>query len=190
MLCSRYRIRCLQLVIQQGFASDPSARVTVMTTMLQGGDFAAVPELGYEEWRAVVRSIVGRYNPESIDPNAFAGRVQERNLFGLGADRFDHNAPRIERTQRDVRLDDMEFYHAVFLVVGRSTVLQSAAPVTDVASRLGTTRRVWRPPRNARRTPSLPTCSGRVRERVSLNSSKRLYAVGSLRSHRRNIYAV
>jgi len=41
-----------------------------MTTMLQGDDFAAMPELGYEEWRAVVRSIVGRYNPEVTDPNA------------------------------------------------------------------------------------------------------------------------
>jgi hypothetical protein len=73
--------------------------------MLQGGDFAAVPELGYEEWRAVVRSIVGRYNPEGTDPNAFAGKVHVRSLFGLCADRWDHNAHRIERTQRDVRLD-------------------------------------------------------------------------------------
>jgi hypothetical protein len=109
-----------------------------MTTMLPGGDFAGVPELGYEEWRAVVRSIAGRYNPEGIDPNAFAGRVRVRSLFGLGADRFDHNAHRIERTQRDVRLDDVEFYHAVFQVVGRSTVLQNDQAVTldggDVAS--------------------------------------------------------
>jgi AraC-like DNA-binding protein len=104
-----------------------------MTAMLQGGDFAAVPELGYEEWRAVVRSIVGRYNPEGTDPNAFAGRVQVRSLFGLGADRFDHNAERIERTQRDVRLDDVEFYHAVFQVFGRSTVLQNdQAGILDV----------------------------------------------------------
>jgi hypothetical protein len=94
-------------------------------TMLNGGDFAAVPRLGFEEWRAVVRSIVGRYNPEVIDPNDFAGRVQVRSLFGLGADRFDHNAHRIERTQRDVRLDDVELYHAVFQVVGSSTVLQN-----------------------------------------------------------------
>jgi AraC family transcriptional regulator, positive regulator of tynA and feaB len=101
-----------------------------MTTMLQGGDFAAVPELGYEEWRAVVRSIAGRRNPEGIDPNAFAGRVQDRSLFGLGADRFDYNAHRFERTQRDVRLDDVEFYHAVFRVVGRSTVLQNDQAVT------------------------------------------------------------
>jgi hypothetical protein len=35
----------------------------------QGGDFAAVPEVGYEEWRAVVCSIAGRYNPVGIDPN-------------------------------------------------------------------------------------------------------------------------
>ena len=96
-----------------------------MTAMLQGGDFAAVPELGYEEWRAVVRSIVGRYNPEGTDPNAFAGRVHVRSLFGLVADRWDHNAHRIERTQRDARLDDVELYHAVFQVFGRSTVLQN-----------------------------------------------------------------
>ena len=78
----------------------------------------------------MVRSIAGRYNPEGIDPNAFAGRVQVRSLFGFGADRFDHNALRIERTQRDVRLDDVEFYHAVFQVVGRSTVLQNDQAVT------------------------------------------------------------
>lgn len=100
-----------------------------MTTMLQGGDFAAVPELGYEEWRAVVRSTVGRYNPVG-DPNAFAGRVRVGSLFGLGADHFGHNAHRIERTQRDVRLDDVEFYHAVFQVVGGKTVLQNDQAVT------------------------------------------------------------
>ena len=101
--------------------------------MLQGGDFAAAPELGYEEWRAVVRSIVGRYNPEGTDPNAFAGKVHVRSLFGLRADRWDHNAHRIERTQRDVRLDDIEFYHAVFQVVGRSTVLQNdQAVILDI----------------------------------------------------------
>src|SRR5260370_36094715 len=61
-----------------------------MTTLLQGGNFAAVPELGYEEWRAVVRSLVGRYNPEGVDPNAF-GRVQIRSLFGLGADLFERS---------------------------------------------------------------------------------------------------
>jgi AraC-like DNA-binding protein len=101
-----------------------------MTAMLQGGDFAAVPELGYEEWRAVVRSIVGRYNAEGTDPNAFAGRVHVRSLFGLVADRWDHNAHRIERTQRDVRIDDVELYHAVFQVFGRSTVLQNDQAVT------------------------------------------------------------
>lgn len=101
-----------------------------MTTMLPGGDFAAVPELGYEEWRAVVRSIVGRYSPECIDPSAFAGRVCVRSIFGIGADRFDHNAHRIVRTQRDVRLDDVEFYHAVFQIAGRSTVLQNDRAAT------------------------------------------------------------
>jgi hypothetical protein len=60
-----------------------SAGVTIMTTMRRGGDFAAVPELGYEEWRAVVRSIVGRYNPESIDINTFAGKVDPEPIWLL-----------------------------------------------------------------------------------------------------------
>ncbi len=101
-----------------------------MTTTLQCGDFAAVAELGYEEWRAVVRSLVGRYNPEGVDPKDFAGRVWDRSIFGLSADGFDHNCQRIERTRRDVRLDDVEFYHAVFQVVGRSTVLQNGQETT------------------------------------------------------------
>ena len=46
--------------------------------MLPRDDFTGVPELGYDEWRAVVRSVAGRYNPECIDPKAFAGRVRER----------------------------------------------------------------------------------------------------------------
>jgi AraC family transcriptional activator of tynA and feaB len=39
-------------------------------------------------------------------------------------------AHRIERTQRDARLDDVELYHAVFQVFGRSTVLQNDQAVT------------------------------------------------------------
>jgi AraC family transcriptional activator of tynA and feaB len=101
-----------------------------VTTMLPGGDFAAVPELGYEEWRAVVRATAGRYSPDCVDPGAFAGRVRARTIFGIGADRFDHNAHRIVRTQRDVRLDDVEFYHAVFQIAGRSTVLQNDRAAT------------------------------------------------------------
>jgi AraC family transcriptional regulator, positive regulator of tynA and feaB len=101
-----------------------------MTKMLKGGVFAPVAELGYEEWRAVVRSLVGRYNPEGVDPKDFAGRVWDRSIFGLGADGFDHNCQRIERTRRDVRLDDVEFYHAVFQVAGCTTVLQNGQETT------------------------------------------------------------
>jgi AraC family transcriptional regulator, positive regulator of tynA and feaB len=99
-------------------------------SVLRGGDFAAVPELGYEEWRAVVRSAAGRHNPEAIDPKAFAGRVRVRSICGFVALDLDCNAHRVERTQRDVRLDGVEFYYAVFQVVGRSTVLQNDQAVT------------------------------------------------------------
>jgi AraC family transcriptional regulator, positive regulator of tynA and feaB len=101
-----------------------------MTTMLQGADFVPVAELGYEEWRAVVRSLVGRYNPEGIAPEDFVGRVWDRSLFGLSAAGFAHHGQRIERTRRDVRLDDVEFYHAVFQVAGVSTVLQNGQETT------------------------------------------------------------
>lgn len=98
-----------------------------MTTTL---DFATVPKLKCDEWLATVRSIVGRYNPTGIEPGAFTGRVWIRNLFGFCTDHWDHNAYRIERTARDVRVDDVEFYHAVFQVVGRSAVLQNDQVVT------------------------------------------------------------
>jgi AraC-like DNA-binding protein len=104
--------------------------VTAMTTMPQSGDSTAVPELEYEEWRAVVRSIAGRYSPEGVDPKVFHGKVQVGSIFGLGADRFDHNAHRIKRTQRDVRRDDVEFYHAVFQTIGRSTIIQNDQAIT------------------------------------------------------------
>jgi AraC family transcriptional regulator, positive regulator of tynA and feaB len=105
-------------------------QVVPMTTMLKGPDFVPVAELGYEEWRAVVRSLVGRYNPEGTDPKDFAGRVWDRSIFGLSAAGFAHHCQRIERTRRDVRLDDVEFYHAVFQVAGLSTVLQKGQETT------------------------------------------------------------
>jgi AraC family transcriptional regulator, positive regulator of tynA and feaB len=101
-----------------------------MAAMLQRGGLTAGPELNYEQWHEVVRSIVGQHNPEGIAPHAFAGRVLVRSLFGLCADLWDHNAPRIERTRRDVRVDDVEFYHAVFQVVGRSQIIQNDQATT------------------------------------------------------------
>jgi AraC family transcriptional activator of tynA and feaB len=167
-----------------------------MRTMLRRGDFAVVPKLGYKQWRAILRSVAAWYSPEVMDPKAFAEGLRVRSICGLVALDLDHNAQRTERTQRDVRLDDVGIYHAVFQVVGRSTVLQNDQAVTldvgDVAlvdsSRpvtyammhthgglplqlprgslmshlgLGTAGWLYRP-RNARRTPSLPTCPGWV----------------------------
>jgi len=103
----------------------PNQNEITAMAVLKGGDFDGGRELGFEEWRTVVRSIAGRDNPELVDPNDSAGRMQVGSLFGLCADQFYHNADRIERTQRDVRLDDVEFYHAVFQVVGSSTIRPS-----------------------------------------------------------------
>jgi len=40
------------------------------------------------------------------------------------------NAPRVERTQRDVRLDAVDHFYVVFAVAGRSTVVQNDCAVT------------------------------------------------------------
>ena len=91
---------------------------------------SAMPRLGYEEWRAVIRSVAGHYSPEVIDPADFAGRVCTERMYGFDAFYVDHNAHRVHRTERDVRLDGVEAYHIVLQVVGQSTILQNDQEVT------------------------------------------------------------
>jgi AraC family transcriptional regulator, positive regulator of tynA and feaB len=93
--------------------------------MHPGGDFLNTPELNYEDWRDALRPQWGWYNPEAIEHKAFAGRARARSVCGFVGIDISCNAPRVERTQRDVRLDDMEHYYAVFQVAGKSTIIQN-----------------------------------------------------------------
>lgn len=52
----------------------------------------------------MLRSLCGRYNPEGIDPETFAGWVRPVNVCGFTALNIACNAGRVERTYRDVRL--------------------------------------------------------------------------------------
>jgi hypothetical protein len=90
-----------------------------------GGDFPSAPELDYEGWRNAIRPQWGWYNPEAIEHKAFTGRARPRCVCGFVGMDITCNAPRVERTQRDVRLDDMEHFYAVFKVTGRSTIIQN-----------------------------------------------------------------
>ena len=60
--------------------------------------------------------IWGRYDPEAIEPETFAGRAVPRSLYGFVAMELSCNAHRVERTQRDVRLDGVDYYFALFQV--------------------------------------------------------------------------
>ena len=81
---------------------------------------SAMPRLGYEEWRAVIRSAAGHYNPEVIDPADFAGRVCIERMYGFDTFYVDHNAYCVHRTERDVRLDGVEAYHIALQIAGQS----------------------------------------------------------------------
>jgi AraC family transcriptional regulator, positive regulator of tynA and feaB len=88
-------------------------------------DLLSRPELHYEGWIDALRPDWGRYNPEAIKPETFAGRVRPRSVCGFTAVNLSCNAHRVERTRRDTRLDDMDHFYAVFQVAGGSTMIQN-----------------------------------------------------------------
>jgi AraC family transcriptional activator of tynA and feaB len=90
--------------------------------MESSSDFNSTPDLDYEEWRDLLRSLCGRYNPEGIEPKAFAGWVRLVNVCGFTALNIGCNAGRVERTYRDVRLDGADHYFAVFQLAGQSAM--------------------------------------------------------------------
>jgi AraC-like DNA-binding protein len=87
------------------------------TTML------SATELNYEQWRNALRPNWGLYTPD--DPKAFVGRVRSQSICGFNAANISNNVGRCERTQRDVRLDGVDHYYAVFQTAGCSTIIQN-----------------------------------------------------------------
>jgi AraC family transcriptional regulator, positive regulator of tynA and feaB len=93
--------------------------------MHPSGDLLNTPELDYEGWRNALRPDWGWYNPKAIKSETFTGRARLRRVYGLVAMDLSCNAQRVERTQRDARLDGVDHYYAVFQVAGGSTVIQN-----------------------------------------------------------------
>jgi AraC family transcriptional activator of tynA and feaB len=79
----------------------------------------------YEAWRALLRSVCGRYSPEGVELKAFAGSIRPLSVWGCAAVDLSCSARRVERTNRDARLDGMEHYYAVVQLAGRSTMIQN-----------------------------------------------------------------
>src|ERR1700692_2054895 len=98
--------------------------------MHQSDELRSTREFDYESWRDALRPDWGRYDPAaSMEPKAFAGRARPRSLCGFVAMDLSCNAHRVERTQRDVRLDGVDHCYAVFQVAGHSTMSQNDRPV-------------------------------------------------------------
>jgi hypothetical protein len=83
--------------------------------MHQSDELLSTREFDYESWRDALRPDWGQYNPAaSMEPEAFTGRARPRSLCGFVAMDLSCNAHRVERTQRDVRLDGVDHCYAVF----------------------------------------------------------------------------
>ena len=93
--------------------------------MHSSGDFLSTPNMDYEAWRDVVRSICGRYTPGGIEPKAFSGRARVRSICGFRSVDLSSNAHCLERTHHDVRADARDHYYAIFQITGQSRIIQN-----------------------------------------------------------------
>ena len=121
--------------------------VIMETIVQQSCNFVGTPQLNLEEWAALLRSTCGG-DHEVIDPNAFAGSMRRVSVYGVeaaaikihcGLAAVDHggNTYRFERTRRDVRLADVDWYCALFQVAGRSAVTQNEHTVQLAVGDIG-----------------------------------------------------
>jgi AraC family transcriptional regulator, positive regulator of tynA and feaB len=95
-------------------------------TMHQSNDYLGTKQMDYETWRAMVRPLCGRHDlVVDADPSDFSGSLRSLSVCGLPAVEVYCNAHRFERTDRHVRLDDVDHYNAVFQVAGQSTICQN-----------------------------------------------------------------
>jgi AraC family transcriptional activator of tynA and feaB len=93
--------------------------------MLQNNDYLSTEPMDYGAWSALLRSQCGRHNVVEMDANSFSGWLRTLNVCGFTAVDICCNAHRFERTHQDVRLDNFDYYKAVFQVAGRSTIYQN-----------------------------------------------------------------
>ncbi len=93
--------------------------------MRESDDILGRSQLDYEAWRDLLRSRCGRYYSEGIEPDTFTGWVRPVSARGFTALDIGCNAGRVERTNRDVRLDGADHYFAVFLVDGQLTMIHN-----------------------------------------------------------------
>src|ERR1700748_394830 len=82
------------------------------------------PELDYDGFRAALREDWGWFTP-ARETNIFVSKVRTRRVFGFAAVDLICNASRAERTERDIRGDDMDYYYVTVQGAGESTIIHN-----------------------------------------------------------------
>ncbi len=98
-------------------------------------DFLSAPILDYDGFIAALRENFGCFSP-ARGTNIFAGRVRPRRVFGFAAVDLACNTVRVDRTELDIRRDDMEYYFVVAQLTGGSTIIQNDRVVNAAAGEL------------------------------------------------------
>jgi AraC family transcriptional activator of tynA and feaB len=92
--------------------------------MLRNDDFPGT-HVDYETFSSMAHPVCGRHNLADEETNTFTGSVRFLSVTGLTVVDIRTNARRVERSQRDVRLDGVDQYKVVFQIEGRSKISQN-----------------------------------------------------------------
>jgi AraC family transcriptional regulator, positive regulator of tynA and feaB len=77
--------------------------------------------LDYDGFRAAMREDWGWFTP-ARETNIFASKVRTRRVFGFAAVDLTCSAARLDRTELDIRRDNMEYYYVVVQDSGESII--------------------------------------------------------------------
>jgi AraC family transcriptional regulator, positive regulator of tynA and feaB len=100
--------------------------------MYPNDDFLSAPELDYDGFRTAMREDWGWFTP-ARETNIFAGKVRTRRVLGFAAVDLTCNAARLERTELDIRRDDMEYYYVTVRDTGESIIIHNDRVVNIAA---------------------------------------------------------
>ncbi len=95
-------------------------------------DFLSAPELDYDGFRAAMREAWGWFTP-ARETNIFASKVRTRRVLGFAAVDLTCSATRLERTELDIRRDNMEYYYVTVQDTGESIIIQNDRVVNITA---------------------------------------------------------
>ncbi|QJP13827.1 helix-turn-helix domain-containing protein [Starkeya sp. ORNL1] len=92
-------------------------------------DFLSAPELDYDAFRAALRGDWGWFSPT----REATGKVRTRRVCGFVATDLTCNTARVERTELDIRRDDMEYYYVTVQATGESTIIHNRQVINTAA---------------------------------------------------------